>query len=157
MTVSKHAVLSRTFQNTNDMGAKAVQSDATLVIDGFEHMVLQFKQFPWPVATTGDVIEYFGPVGQKMVQPQQSKTKQEGPFTIYETVANHCGEFLAQLIEQGGEFNATVYAGRPDDYKKKHTLHKCILVADTPDRDWENDTSPLMVSGTMHYHWFNNQ
>ncbi|MDG9809411.1 MULTISPECIES: hypothetical protein [Pseudomonas] len=157
MTVSKLAVLSRTFQNTNDMGAKAVQSDATVVIEGYEDMVLLFKQFPWPVATATDVIEYFGPVGQKMVQPQQSKTKQEGPFTIYETVNNHADLFLKNLIEQGGEFNATVYAGRPDDFKMKHEIKKAILVCDTPDRDWENDTSPLMISGTLHYHWFGNQ
>lgn len=157
MTVSTMAVLSRTFQNTNDIGAKAVQSDATLVIKGYEDTYLLLKQFPWPVATVSDVIEYYGPVGQKMVQPQQNKTKQEGPFTIYETVENHAGEFLKNIIAQGGEFDATVYAGRPDDYKRKEELKKCILVADTPDRDWENDTSPLMISGTMHYHWFANQ
>lgn len=157
MTVSSMAVLSRTFQNTNDIGAKAVQADATLVIDGYEDMVLLFKQFPWPVATVGGVIEYFGPLGQKMGQASQNKTMQEGPVAIYETRTNKAGEFLKQLIADGGEFNGTVYAGRPDDYTRKEDLKKCILVVDTPDRDWENDQQVLILAGTMTFHWFANQ
>lgn len=157
MTVSSMAVLSRTFQNTNDIGPKAVQADATLVIDGYEDMVLLFKQFPWPVATAGAVIEYFGPLGQKMGQSSQNKTMQEGPVSIYETRANHAGEFLKRLIADGGEFNGTVYAGRPDDYTRKEDLKKCMLIIDTPDRDWENDSQVLMLSGTMTFHWFANQ
>ena len=157
MSVSSMSVLSRTFQNTNDLGAKAVQADATLVIDGYEDMVLLFKQFPWPVATVGGVIEYFGPLGQKMGQPSQNKTMQEGPVSIYETRTNRAGEFLKQLIADGGEFNGTVYAGRPDDYTRKEDIKKAMLVVDTPDRDWENDMQVLMLAGTMTFHWFANQ
>lgn len=157
MTVSSMAVLSRTFQNVKDYGAKAVQADATMVIEGFEDMVLFFKQFPWPVATSGGVIEHWGPLGQKMGQAAQNKSMQEGPVQISETRKNKAGEFLKQLIAQGGEFNATVYAGRPDDYTKKEDLKGCILVMDTPDRDWENDMQVFILAGTMTFHWFANQ
>ena len=157
MSVSQMAVLSRTFQNTNDIGPKAVQADACMVIEGYEDVMLLCKQFPWPVATSGGVVEYFAPLGQKMGQAQQVKTMQEGPIQIYETRANHAGEFLKNLIAQGGEFNATVYAGRPDDYTKKEDLKKCIMAMDTPDRDWESDTQVLILAGTMTFHWFANQ
>ena len=157
MTVSSMSVLSRPFQNVNDMGAKAVQADATMVIEGFEDMMLLCKQFPWPVATAGGVIEHWGPLGQKMGQAAQNKTMQEGPIQINETRKNKAGEFLKQIIAQGGEFNATVYAGRPDDYTKKEDLKKCILVMDTPDRDWENDMQVFILAGTMTFHWFANQ
>ena len=157
MTVSSMSVLSRTFQNVNDMGAKAVQADATMVIEGFEDMMLLCKQFPWPVATAGGVIEHWGPLGQKMGQAAQNKTMQEGPIQIYETRKNHAGEFLKQLIATGGEFNCTVYAGRPDDYTKKEDYKKCILVMDTPDRDWENDMQTFILAGTMTFHWFGSE
>lgn len=157
MTVSSMAVLSRTFQNITDMGAKAVQADATMVIEGFEDMVLLFKQFPWPVATSGGVIEHWGPLGQKMGQRAQNKTMQEGPVQISETRANKAGEFLKQIIAMPSEFNCTVFAGRPDDYTKKEDFKNCILVMDTPDRDWENDMQVFILAGTMTFHWFANQ
>lgn len=157
MTVSSMSVLSRTFQNINDMGAKAVQADATMVIAGYEDMMLLCKQFPWAVATSGGVIESFGPLGQKMGQPSQNKTMQEGPIQIYETRENKAGEFLKQLILSGAQFDCTVYAGRPDDYTKKEDYKNCVLVMDTPDRDWENDMQVFILAGTMTIHWFANQ
>ena len=157
MTVSSMAVLSRTYQNTQDMGRKAVQADAQIVIDGFEDMTLLIKQFPWPVATVGDAIEYFGPLGQAMAQPKQVKTKQEGPVGIYETVKSHAGEMLKQILAQGGVFTATIYNGRPDDYTDKQDIKGAFFVMDQPDRDWENDAQVLILAGTLHYHWFANQ
>lgn len=157
MTVSSMAVLSRTYQNTMDMGRKAVQADAQIVIDGFEDMTLLIKQFPWPVPTVGDAIEFFGPSGQAMAQPKQVKTKQEGPVGIYETVKSHAGEMLKSILAQGGVFTATVYAGRPDDYTQKEDIVGAFMVMDQPDRDWENDAQVLLLAGTLHFHWFANQ
>lgn len=157
MTISSMSVLSRTFQNTQDMGRKAVQADAQIVIDGFEDMTLLIKQFPWPVATPGDAISYFGPLGQEMGQPKQVKTYQQGPVGIYETVKSHASDMLAKILEQGGVFNATVFDGRPDDYTRKHSFRDAFFVMDQPDRDWENDAQVLILAGTLHFHWFDNQ
>lgn len=157
MAVDAMSVLSRTFQNTNDMGRKIVQSDAQIVFDEFPDIPLICKQFPWPVATVGDVIETYGPSGQLMVQPQQVKTKQEGPVALYETVKGQASEMLKALIANGGYLNATVYEGRPDDYLRKEELKNLVLVMDTPDRDWENVAQTLLFQGTLHFHWFANQ
>lgn len=157
MATEKFPVLSRTFQNITDMGRKAASADATIVLDDFPDMMVQIKQFPWPVATPGDAVDFYGPIGQKMAQPSQNKTKQEGPVAIYETVNNHCSEMLKAIISTGGVFNATVYAGRPEDHTKSERLHNCFMVMDTPDRDWENETQVLICQGTFHYHWFANQ
>lgn len=157
MAVDSMAVLSRTFQNIQDLGRKIVQSDAQIVFDEFPDMPLLVKQFPWPVATVGDVIETYGPNGQLMVQPKQNKTKQEGPVAIYETVKGQASEMLKALIANGGYLNATAYEGRPDDYKRTEKLKSLVLVMDTPDRDWENDAQTLLFQGTLHFHWFANQ
>lgn len=157
MSVDAMAVLSRTFQNTNDLGRKVVKADAQIVFDEFPDMPLMVKQFPWPVATVDDVIETWGPNGQKMVQPKQVKTKQEGPVALYETVNGQASEFLKALIANGSYLNATVYEGRPDDYKRKEEIKNMIMVMDTPDRDWEGDAELLIFQGTMHFHWFANQ
>lgn len=156
MTVNTHAVLSSTFQNIHDLGRKASTADAVLVIHGHEKIQLLFKQFPWPVATVKDMMEFYGPNGQLMVQPQNTKTKFEGPVGIYEVQAGTVSDELFKLIESGAQFNATAYAGRPDDHAYTRELINCSLVMDVPDRDWENDT-PLLLAGTLHFHWFANQ
>lgn len=156
MTVNSHAVLSSTFQNTQDLGRKASTADAVLVINGFEGIQLLCKQFPWPVATVKDAMEYFGPNGQAMAQPTNTKTKFEGPVAFYEVVAGTVGENFKKMIEGGAVFDATAYMGRPEDHTAKEDITGAFLVMDTPDRDWENDT-PLLFAGTLHFHWFANQ
>lgn len=153
MTVNSHAVLSSTFQNIQDKGRKASTADAVLVIDGYEGIQLLCKQFPWPVATVKDVMETYGPNGQLIVQPQNTKTKFEGPVAFYETYTGTVDKELIALIESGAVFNATAYAGRPEDYSMKKDIKSAVLVMDTPDRDWENDTA-LLLAGTIHFHWF---
>jgi len=156
MTVNSHAVLSSTFQNIRDLGRKASTADAVLVIEGYEGIQLLCKQFPWPVATVKDAMESFGPNGQLIGQPQNTKTKFEGPVAFYETVTGTTDKALIDMIEAGGVFNATAYAGRPDDNTGSKQILGAFLVMDTPDRDWENDT-PLLCAGTIHFHWFANK
>jgi len=156
MTVNTHAVLSSTFQNIHDLGRKASTADAVLVIHGHENIQLLIKQFPWPVATVKDMMEFYGPNGQLMGQPQNTKSKFEGPVAIYEVVAGTVSDSLIALIESGAQFDATAYRGRPDDYTRKEEILKASMVMDTPDIDWENDT-PLLYAGTLHFHWFANK
>ncbi|NWA11945.1 hypothetical protein [Pseudomonas gingeri] len=156
MTVNSHAVLSSTFQNTQDLGRKASTADAVLVINGHEGIQLLCKQFPWAVSTVKDAMEYFGPNGQAMAQPTNTKSKFEGPVAFYEVVSGAVGEELKKMIESGAVFDAVAYMGRPEDYTVKQDLLGAFLVMDTPDRDWENDT-PLLYAGTLHYHYFSNQ
>lgn len=156
MTVNTHAVLSSTFRNIQALGRKAATGDAVLVIHGHENIQLLFKQFPWPVATVKDAMESYGPNGQLIKQPQNNKTAFEGPVGIFEVVAGTVSDELIKLIEEGAVFDATAYAGRPEDYTRTEEILGAFLVMDTPDRDWENDT-PLLLAGTMHFHWFANK
>lgn len=156
MTVNRHSVLSSTFQNITNLGQKASTADAVIVINGREDLQLLCKQFPWPVATVKDAMETYGPNGQLIKQPQNAKTAFEGPVAFFETKTGTVDKQLIALIESGAIFDATVYAGRPDDYTYKKDIKGAFLVMDLPDRDWENDTA-LLLAGTLHFHWFANQ
>lgn len=156
MTVNSHAVLSSTFSNIQDLGRKASTADAVLVIHGHEGIQLLCKQFPWAVPTVKDAMETFGPNGQPIKQPQNNKTAFEGPVAFYEVIAGTVSAELVKLIEAGAVFDATAYAGRPEDYQTKQEIKGAFLVMDVADRDWENDT-PLLLAGTLHFHYFANQ
>ncbi|MFJ3487155.1 hypothetical protein ACIPL1_27605 [Pseudomonas sp. NPDC090202] len=156
MTVNKHALLSSTFSNIQDLGRKASTADAVLVIHGHEGVQLLCKQFPWAVPTVKDAMEAYGPNGQLMGQPQNTKTKFEGPIAFYEVVKGTVHAELLKMIEEGAVFEATAYAGRPEDYSMKQEIKGAFVVMDVADRDWENDT-PLLYAGTLHFHYFANQ
>lgn len=153
MTVNSNALLSQTYHSVTDLGRKASVGDAVLVIDGHEEIQLLFKQFPWAVATVKDAMETFGPNGQLIKQPQNTKTAFEGPVGIYEVIGGKSNAHLLAMIESGAQFNATAYHGRPHEYTEKQRLEGAFLVMDVADRDWETD-APLLLQGTLHYHYF---
>ena len=53
MTVSNPGYLKSFSDATRAMGRKAINSDFTVEIEGYEGMYLLTKQCPWPVITTG--------------------------------------------------------------------------------------------------------
>lgn len=154
MTVSTGAALKSLFNSTTALGDKAVSSDATFEIKGAEDISLLIKQFPWPELTVGGEIEVPMPLGSMMYQPQQAKTAQQGQISFMETVDGHIAQFLERIVASGGKFNATVYEGTPDNYKRKCDIFQCFFQGDNPDRDWENRQQILLVSGSLFFHFF---
>lgn len=157
MTVSSSAYLNTLFKSTVALGDKAVSSDATFEIEGHEDITLLIKQFPWPELSVGGEIEVPLPMGSMMFQAQQLKTAQQGQVSIYETVSGHAQNLFENLIAKGGYFDAKVYEGTPDNYTRVAEIKRCFMVLDNPDRDWENRSQVLMISGTLFFHYFGSQ
>lgn len=154
MTTSTGAHLKGIYNTARTMGDKAISSDAALEIIGFENMWMLTKQFPWPQLSVGSEIEVPAPMGMSTVQPGQVKIYQQGPITLFETKAGHVDNMLLNLIANGGRFDAKVYAGTPTAYSSVKPIVDCFIMFDSPDRDWENRTQVLTISGTLHYHYF---
>lgn len=157
MTVSTQDYLSSIFKSSVAMGDKAINSDAYFEIVGHEDKSLLIKQFPWPVTSVGDAIEIALPMGMNSAQASQLKIYQQGGVSIYETVAGDAQDLFENLIAKGGKFDATVYEGTPEKYSRKCRIVSSFMVLDNPDRDWENRGQVLMISGTLHFHYFGNQ
>lgn len=153
--VKNGAYLRQTFETTKALGDKVVSSDAFFEIEGFEHIGLLCKQFPHPELSPGGEIEVPMPNGSAMWQPQQLKTHQQGQVTFMETQAGHIQLFMEQLnVLSGARFNAKVYEGTPDDYSRVIPIRHCFLQLDNPDRDWENRSQILQITGTLFFHYF---
>ena len=154
MTVSTASYLKTFHDKTVALGAKVISSDFTLEIEGFEQYYLLCKQAPWPELSPQGEIEIPTVLGSKIWQPQQIATAQQGQVSFYETVAGDIDNLLLSLIANGGTFNCKVYEGTPQQYLRYKRLVDCFIQLDAADRDWENRTQPLMLSGTMFYHYF---
>jgi hypothetical protein len=136
------------------LGAKAISSDFTLEIKGFEGNYLLAKQCPWPVLAPQGEIEIPGPLGTTSYQPQQIKTAMQGQVSFEETIAGTIDKMMFDLLTQAGLFDATIYEGTPTNYLRAKPIKGCFIQMDSPDRDWENRSQVLLFSGTMFFHYF---
>jgi hypothetical protein len=155
MTVSNTAYLKGLFDQAKTLGDKAISSDFALEIEGFESMWMLAKQCPWPVVTPGGEIEVSSPLGGTIWQPQQAKTALQGQVSLQETVHGSVNTLLINLLTKGGRFNAKIYEGTPQRFLNAKRIVDAFLVVDNPDRDWENRSQVLMFTGTMFFHYFN--
>lgn len=154
MTVSAAEFLKGSYNAQRLLGDKAIASDATMVIEGFENMSLLIKQFPWPILSTGGEIEVPGPMGLTSWQPSQLKIAQQGAVQIMETVGGQAHDFAEALVSRGGRFQAAVYEGTPDRFTRGLRIVDAFVQLDNPDRDFESRQQILLVSGTIFFHYF---
>lgn len=154
MTVSNAAYLKSFHDVTVGLGHKIINSDFTFEIEGFERYYMLAKQCPWPILTPTEGIEVPTVLGAALWEKGQVKFNQQGAVAFQETQLGHIDKLLIDLIAKGGEFNAKIYEGTPQKFLIAKKIIKCTIQADPIDRDWENRTQPMMITGTMFYHYY---
>lgn len=154
MAVSVGTYLKKFHESTWSQGDKVVNSDFTLVIDGYEESYLRCKQFPVPQISTGEPVEIVTPLGTKYYQAGQVEFARQGSISLYETVLDLSNNLMIDIIKDGGEFNAWVYHGTVENFIWKRRIIKCNLNVESPDADWENRTQPLVLTGQISYHYY---
>jgi hypothetical protein len=90
MTVYSANYLKSFYDATRNMGDKAVVSDASFEIEGYESMHLLTPQFPTPTLSSGCEIEVPTPLGGAVWQPQQLKVHQQGSIALSELRTASC-------------------------------------------------------------------
>ena len=153
MSVSKQSYLASLLAQQTAMGAKAINSDAFFIIDGFENEALLTKQFPWPVLSPGGEIEVPGPMGTSMFQPQQVEIKFQGAISFMETRAGHIDAMLKKILDNGGIFSARCYEGSIESPLRTARITNCFMRIEALDRDIENRAQILMYTGTLFGHY----
>ena len=154
MTVSTSSYLKSHYDSAAVLGAKVVGSDFALEIVGFEAYWLLCKQAPWPELSPQGEIEVPMPLGSLAYQPQQIKPAQQGSISFYETVLGSVDKMMESIVENGGTFDAWLYEGTPQKYIRRKKIQDCFLQIDPIDRDWENRSSPMLITGTLFFHYF---
>ena len=136
------------------IGDRVISSDAVFVIDGLEAYYQLFTNFPMPYESSGEPVEIPLPSGYKKWQKSQGEKHQQGGITIGETVAGDAANLMKELLSRGGEFNAKIYEGNPEEHLKYYQLYGCIIKLDVGERALESTTEPTTLTGNLHYHYF---
>lgn len=154
MTVSNNDLLKAMYNTEKAAGRASINSDATMEIEGFANLRVLTKQFPWPTMGSAGEIEVPGQLGTVSYIPQQAKTGQQGPISFKETQDGQVMTFMESIMLAGGIFNSTVYEGTPDRFVRAYRLRDCFFIPDQPDRDFENRTQIMLITGTLFFHVF---
>ena len=155
MTVSNALYLQGFHDTSKAAGSKEINSDFAFEIEGYESLWILTKSCPWPVLSPSGDIELPGPMGSLSLIPAQVKTALEGEIEFFETTAGSIDNALISLIASGGTFNAKIYKGDPERYIEYKIIRDCYVVIDSPPaRDWENRTQPLLINGSLKFHYF---
>jgi len=153
MAVSNLNALKSAHAAVGGMSKKAVTSDFSFVIKGFEQFRFLVKQVPWAVLSHGEPMEIPCELGLVEWQPTQAKTHLQGAITMMETEDGMVDNMLISMLMQGGEFDAIVYEGTRDKFTRAKRYTKCHTVMEPADRDWESRQQPLLLSGTLYFHY----
>ncbi|MAK91984.1 MAG: hypothetical protein CMI13_12210 [Oleibacter sp.] len=154
MAVSSTNTLQNIHSQVGAMAKKAMNSDFTVVIAGYDQFQFLTKQFPWAVLTPGEGVEVAAPMGTVEWQASQVHVNQQGAISLYETEDGMVDNMLVSMLVNGGTFDCVVYQGTPERFTKAKRYRKCFINAEPVDRDWENRTQPMMVTGTLFYHYY---
>jgi hypothetical protein len=143
------------YTQSRALGDKAISSDATFEPVGFESLYLLIKQFPWPVVAPQGEIEVAMPLGSAAWMAQQVRTNHQGQIALTETKTGAVDRFLREVVARnGGRFDAVVYEGTPDRFVRGVRIRDAFFQADNPDRDWENRSQIVLITGTLFFHYF---
>ena len=158
MANSQLGVLGQMHSVIRGMGRKAINSDYSCSIEGFEDLWALTKQCPFPYSGSAGEIEVAGPLGSAMWERQQNKTAKQGTITFMETNEHRIDQAMRSMIaqsgEQGGWFNIKVFHGVPNKHIGGKILVDCFFVPDDLDTDWENRSQLLTVTGQLFYHYY---
>ncbi|THA05527.1 hypothetical protein [Rodentibacter pneumotropicus] len=153
LTTAGH--LKKHFSLRQTMGADATNSDATLVIDGYENLFIKCKSFPDPSSGISGNIEVPAPLGNIYYKPQQAKTAFNGSASFIETEDRVVQAMLDDIKLKGGFFNAWLYHGDPDKYVNRKRLEKCFFEQAAPtQRDMQSNTEILLIEGDISGNYF---
>ncbi len=153
MAVSNAGMLKGIHDDLSAMAAKAVSSDFVAVIKGYEQYSLLTNKAPWAVITPGEPMEVPGPLGTATWQPSQAKTHMQGSMSFQETETGMVDNMLIALLASGGQFDMTLYEGTRSHFTRAKRYRKCTFVAEPLERDWESRSQPMIIEGTLFFHY----
>lgn len=157
MAVTSGAYLQQNYNLDQSIGPAATNSDATLVIIGYENIYVKTKAFPDPVSLTAEPIVVPLPLGNETNKPGQAKTSFSGSATFVETEKRDIERIFNEIkVKTGGYFDAWLYQGTPDNYVNRKKLRNCFFSVSAPvQRDFQSNTEVLLLEGDITGNYFN--
>lgn len=153
----------RVISQLDALGQFALSCEYSMVIHGYEGLMVLTKGFALPVIAPEEKIDV-PIVGGIMTHTQAlPRTEFSHQLTMYETVEGHLTRFHEELakgraINNRPTFSFTVYMGSPEKHTYKwECTHGILFGIEPPEIDVENRTGLMMFNGQIAYHCFGSE
>jgi len=157
MAVSTGSYMKGFHETARTLGSPSIASDYMLEIKGFEHTALLIVGQFWPELSVSEAIELPAVAGTKMLRPAQTRFDFQKSISMKETEPGIISKMLIDILCQGATFDATVYHGNPAHFIEAREIKECFLIIEMPETSFENRTQPLLFTGQIAGHYYNDK
>ncbi|WP_111857838.1 hypothetical protein [Acinetobacter sp. CFCC 10889] len=142
------------YTTAKSLGAPMLACTGMIVPDIAPHLALLITNFPRPVTTYTEPVEFAYAGGLQATTTGVPKTSHTGNLQFIETDFGQAQGFMELLMAHGGVTDCTVYDGRPDRWMQAYQLHDCAITFEPSEFDAEGRSTLLKVSAPMSYMYF---
>lgn len=142
------------YEEVKSLGAAMLACNSIIVPEIAPHIALLIANFPRPVTTYTEPVEYALAGGLQAHRPGVPKTSHTGQLQFIETDFNQIAGFGELLSANGGQTNCIVYDGRRERFTQSYYLQNCAIQIEPGESDAEGRNVIMRHNGPMQYMYF---
>jgi hypothetical protein len=142
------------YEMARSLGEPMLACNAMIVPEIAPHLALLAVNFPRPIVTMTEPVDYAYAGGMQTSRVGVPKTHSTGNLQFIETDVGIMQGFAELVMANGGETSCIVYDGRVGRYDKAYKLPKCAITFEPQEIDAEGRSTIIKVSAPMSYMYF---
>lgn len=142
------------YEEAKSLGAAMLACNSIIVPEIAPNIALLIANFPRPMTTYTDPVEYAYAGGLQAHRPGVPKTSHTGQLQFIETDFGQIAGFAEILAANGGQTNCIVYDGRRERYTASYYLQNCAITLEAGENDAEGRNTIMRHNGPMSYMYF---
>lgn len=142
------------YEEAKSLGAAMLACNSIIVPEIAPNIALLISNFPRPITTFTEPVEYAYAGGLQAHRPGVPKTSHTGQLQFIETDFGQIAGFGELLNSNGGQTNCIVYDGRRERYTASYYLQNCAITIEPGEMDAEGRNTILRHNGPMQYMYF---
>ena len=142
------------YQTAKSLGAPMLACNAMIVPKIAPHLSLLIANFPRPIVTMTEPVDFAYSGGLQAHRTGIPKTNYTGNLQFIETEVGQIQGFAELLMAHGGSTDCIVFDGRVGRYSQAYNLPDCAITLEPQEMDAEGRSTIVKVSAPMSYMYF---
>lgn len=142
------------YEEAKSLGAQMLACNSIIVPEIAPNIALLISNFPRPITTYTEPVEYAYAGGLQAHRTGVPKTSHTGQLQMIETDFGQIAGFAELLAANGGQTNCIVYDGRRERYTASYYLQNCAITIEPGEMDAEGRNTILRHNAPIQYMYF---
>lgn len=142
------------YEEVQSLGAQMLACNSIIVPVIAPNIALLISNFPRPIVSYTEPVEYALAGGLQAHRPGVPKTSYAGQLQMIETDFGQIAGFAELLASNGGQTDCIVYDGRRERYTTSYSLRNCAIQIEPGEMDAEGRNVILRHNAPIQYMYF---